>query len=362
MKPKNQNIIRKLLYPIGWLYGIAVAMRNHLFDRNILKSKSYKTAIITVGNITVGGTGKTPMTEYLIKLLKDRYKVVTLSRGYGRRTKGYVEADRSSNAKIVGDEPYQIYRKFKDVRVVVDEDRCHAIERVERDYPETDLIVLDDAYQHRYVNPGRSILLIDYNRPLNEDKLLPYGDLRESANARYRADIVVVTKCPDNMTAFNAREMKNMLDLHVYQELFFTRFRYTAPRSITGRRPLNSLEGMTTLLVSAIANPNPLIEYLLGCCDKLVKILFEDHHSYDMNDVNQITRSFDNLEAKRKCIVITSKDESKLISLDIPDYILNRIYVIDVEVDFLFEGKEIFDKKIIEYVEKNKRNSILFTE
>lgn len=362
MNHKAQNILRKILYPVGWLYSLAIAIRNHLFDRQILKSQSFKTATIVVGNITVGGTGKTPMIEYLIDILHKDYKLAALSRGYGRRTKGYREADKTSNATLIGDEPYQIYRKYPDVKVVVCANRCHAIKVIEGKYPETDAVLLDDAYQHRYVNAGRTILLIDYNRSIMEDKLMPYGNLREPASERFRADIVVVTKCPKDMTAFNAREVKNSLNLHAYQDLFFATLRYSSPRRITNRVRLGSLDGWSVLLVTAIANPAPLTEYLETNCASVKSILFEDHHDFNIEDVALISKEFESMASGKKCIVITSKDESKLVNLDISDAISNSMYVIDVGIDFLFDTKCDFDKKIIGYVEKNKRNSVLFTK
>lgn len=362
MNHRTQEIVKKLLYPVGWIYSMVVAYRNHLFDRHVIKSRQFRTATIVVGNITVGGTGKTPMVEYLIRLLRGKYSLVELSRGYGRKTKGYIEATQGVNAAQIGDEAYQIYRKFPDVRVIADADRCHAIQTIESKYPETDAILLDDAYQHRYVSAGRTILLIDYTRPIMEDKILPYGNLRESVSTRFRADIVVVTKCPPEMTAFNAREVKNSLELHAFQDLFFTTMSYSAPRLITSGAQLDTLEGKSVLLITAIAHPGPLMEYLDGVCSNVQKMLFEDHHRYVMDDVNRLTRTFDDMESEDKCIITTPKDEAKLVSLDIPDYIMNRIYVLDVNVEFLFDAKTEFDKKITEYVEKNKRNSVLFTK
>lgn len=362
MNNRTQKIVRILLYPFGWIYSLVVAFRNHLFDRQMIKSCSFRTATIVVGNITVGGTGKTPMVEYLIRLLKDTYNLVELSRGYGRKTRGYVEATQGVNASTIGDEAYQIHRKYPEVRVVADADRCHAIQTIENNYPETDAILLDDAYQHRYLSAGKTILLIDYTRPIMEDKILPYGNLRESVSTRLRADIVVVTKCPPQMTAFNAREVKNSLELHAYQDLFFATIKYTVPQRLTDRNPLDTLEGKSVLLVTAIAHPGPLVEYLDGVCSNVNKMLFEDHHRYVMDDINRITRTFDDMESDSKCIIVTPKDEAKLVALDIPDYIMNRIYILDVEIDFLFDGKADFDKKITDYVEKNKRNSVLFTK
>jgi len=356
------EFLRKLAYPLGWIYAIVVAIRNMLFDDGVIKSQSFKTAIITVGNITTGGTGKTPFVEYLISILKDNYKIVELSRGYKRKTRGFKEASIGTNARQIGDEPFQIYRKYPDIRVVVDADRCHAIREMERSYPETDVFILDDAYQHRYVTPGKSILLIDYNRPLSKDSILPYGNLRENAKGRYRADIVVVTKCPSNMNAFNAREVKNELDLHAYQDLFFSTLRYSIPRQIISGLVVDSLKDKDVLLVTAIANPEPLTEHLISCCNSVKRVLFEDHHNYTIADIKSILASFDSISSEKKIIITTAKDESKFIGMNLPDEFSQYLNVIDVEIGFLFDQKAEFDKKIVGYVEKNKRNSVLFTK
>jgi len=362
MKNSFLNFLRKLSYPLGWLYGLGVAIRNALFSGGILKSRTFKTAVISVGNITVGGTGKTPFVEYLIRILKDNYKIIELSRGYKRKTKGLQEAVAGCTAATIGDEPYQIYRKYPDVRVVACADRCHAIGELEKRYSETDVFILDDAFQHRYVNPGISILLIDYNRPITEDSILPYGNLRESASSRYRADIVVVTKCPQSMNAFDAREVKNTLDLHAYQDLFFSTLKYSTPRRMADGAPLDTLSGKEVLLVTSIANPDPLKEYLGKNAHSLDQLVFEDHHYYTLKDIATIQSVFDKIPNDKKVIVVTAKDEAKLVDMDISDALAQAIYVIDVEVEFLFNSGVEFSKKITGYVEKNKRNSVLFTK
>ncbi len=362
MNTSKINICRKILYPVGWLYGIGTEIRNSLYEAEVLKSHSYKTAIITVGNITVGGTGKTPFVEYLIRILKGNYKIVELSRGYKRKTKGYLEAGADANAMLIGDESYQIFRKFSDIKVVVDADRCNAIETIEDKYPDTDVFILDDAFQYRRVNSGRSILLIDYNKPITEDSILPYGDLRESAKGRYRADIVVMTKCPANMNAFATREVKKSLNLQAHQNLYFTTFKYAAPRRMSDGKLIELDKVQDVLMVTAIANQVSLEEYVKSKVSNLHQIIYEDHHNYTNGDAQNILSRLNAVSGENKIILTTAKDESKLIGLDLPEELLEKLYVIDVEIEFLFSSKDDFDKKIIGYVEKNKRNSILFTK
>ncbi|MCQ2337166.1 MAG: tetraacyldisaccharide 4'-kinase [Paludibacteraceae bacterium] len=362
MKRNTEKILRIITYPVGWIYALVSYVRNELFDMGVLKSKSYKTAIISVGNITVGGTGKTPFVEYIIGLLKNKYRITALSRGYGRRRKGFIEASSDSGADTIGDEPYQILRKYPDIRVAVDANRCRALDLLEAKYPDTDAFILDDAFQHRYVSAGKSILLIDYNRPINKDSIIPYGNLRESAIGRYRADIVVITKCPNNVTPLEARDMKKELKLKAYQNLYFSTIRYGALRRMSDNDTFDLSKEYDVLLVTAIANSNPLCEYLGSICHRLSELKYEDHHTYKTSDLCKISKAFDGIVSSKKIIVTTSKDESKLLQLNIPEEIASALYVVDITVDFLFDKKNDFDKDIIGYVEKNKRNSVLFTK
>ena len=219
--------IHKWLYPVSWIYGAVVVMRNKLFDWGIFRSKSFDVPVICVGNLAVGGTGKTPHTEYLIKLLRDKYQVAVLSRGYKRRTKGYVLATPQCTAKTIGDEPYQMYTKFSSVTLAVDEKRCHGIEKLLKlKEPSTDVILLDDAFQHRHVKAGLNILLTDYHRLFCDDTLLPAGRLREPVSGKNRAQIVIVTKCPQDIKPIDYNIITKRLNLYPYQRLFFSSFRY----------------------------------------------------------------------------------------------------------------------------------------
>ncbi|MBR3390103.1 MAG: tetraacyldisaccharide 4'-kinase, partial [Prevotella sp.] len=261
--------INKWLLPFSWLYGIGVRIRNKLFDFNILKSKVYDIPVIAVGNISVGGTGKTPHVEYLIRLLKSQAKVAVLSRGYKRKTKGFVLADENSTVRDIGDEPFQMKRKFPDIYVAVDEKRCDGIERLITDEQtkETDVILLDDAFQHRYVKPGINILLVDYHRQLIHDKLLPAGSMREHKEGKNRADIVIITKCPESLRPMDFRVITKAMNLYPYQTLLFTTIEYDnlQPMYCGESRPLDSIErNEHVLLLTGIASP----QYLMSDLEK----------------------------------------------------------------------------------------------
>ena len=292
-----------------------------MFKWHILKQREFPVPVVVVGNISAGGTGKTPHTEYVIDLLRYKYHIGMLSRGYKRKTKGFVLATSRSTPLDIGDEPYQIYQKFgRDISVAVCEDRCTGIEELLRLDPRINLIVLDDAFQHRYVKPTVSIVLTEFNNPVFFDKLLPLGRLREPAKAIYRADMVVVTKCPPQLKAIEYRIFKNNLKLFPYQKLFFSRFNYTSLRplfpDIRKDAPHMSWLGPddTVLVLSGIANPKPLVRYLKGFKASIKVKVFPDHHNFNRKDLDAITKRFNELEGKQKIIVTTEKDAVRLIN------------------------------------------------
>ncbi len=311
--------IHKWLYPVSWLYGVVVIIRNKLFDWGVFQSKSFNVPIISVGNLTVGGTGKTPHTEYLIKLLYDKYQVAVLSRGYKRRTKGYVLANPQSTVKTIGDEPYQMYTKFPSVTLAVDENRCHGIEKLlALKEPTIDIVLLDDAFQHRYVKPGLSILLTDYHRLFCDDTLLPAGRLREPISGKNRAQIVIVTKCPQDIKPIDYNIIIKRLNLYPYQQLFFSSFRYgnlqpvfqqkirrTATNTVSVNKeiPLTSLTDTEVLLVTGIASPAPILERLEGYAKQTETLSFSDHHDFTHKDMQQIKERFKRLSDKNRLII-----------------------------------------------------------
>ncbi|WP_321438279.1 tetraacyldisaccharide 4'-kinase [uncultured Bacteroides sp.] len=360
--------IQKSLYPLSFLYGLGVSLRNKMFDWGILRSKSYDIPVICIGNITVGGTGKTPHTEYLIKLLKKGFKVAVLSRGYKRKSKDFVLATLTSSAKEIGDEPYQIKQKFPEIAVSVDKDRCHGIETLCDNKKESELgvILLDDAFQHRYVNPGMSILLVDFNRQICDDALLPAGRLREPLSGKNRANIVIVTKCPRLMKPMDFRIITKRLDLYPYQQLYFTSYKYgnltpIFPGSNIRKRTLAQIEkNENILLLTGIASPKQLLQDLERYSSHITPLTFADHHDFTEDDLKTLKETFDNLSGEKKIIITTEKDAARLTQFtNLDETIQKNIFALPIEVKFLLNQEDTFNQNIIEYVRKNKRNSKL---
>lgn len=355
------------LYPLSILYGLGVRLRNKMFDCGMLHSKSYSTPIISVGNITVGGTGKTPHTEYLIKLLKKEFNVAVLSRGYKRKSSGFIIADTQSSASLIGDEPFQIKKKFPEVTVAVDKDRCHGIELIrEKKELKTEVILLDDAFQHRYVTPGVNILLVDFNRLICDDTLLPAGRLREPASGKSRANIVIVTKCPRVMKPMDFRIISKKLDLFPYQQLYFTSFKYGnlvpfVDNENKKRRSLSQIEkNEQVILLTGIASPQQLLQDIERYASSITPITFEDHHDFSKGDLEMIKRKFEELSSEKKIIITTEKDAARLsLFPDLDETLKKNIYILPVEVKILQNQEEVFNQNITEYVRKNTRNSSL---
>lgn len=341
-------------------------MRNKLFDRGWLRSKSFDVPVICVGNLAVGGTGKTPHTEYLVKLLqKNGVNVATLSRGYKRRSRGYVLADGKSNAWQIGDEPYQIKSKFPDARVAVDEDRCHGIDQLLKlEAPPVEAILLDDAFQHRYVKAGLNILLTDFHRLLCDDALLPAGRLREPASGMSRAQMVIVTKCPDGLKPTDFNIIAKRLHLYPHQQLYFSKFRYGMPTPLfpektDSRKVFSSLTGdEQVLLVTGIASPAPLLKEVESYTRHVKLLAFDDHHDFTSKDLLQIKEQFLHLEEWRRLIITTEKDAARLKQHPALDEMLKpHIYVLPIEIEILQNQQYIFNQNIIGYVRAHSRNS-----
>ncbi len=355
--------INEWLLPLSWLYGLGVRFRNQLFEMGILKETPFDIPIISVGNITVGGTGKTPHVEYLIRLLKDIMQVGVLSRGFKRMSHGFVLADEESTASSIGDEPYQMKKKFPEVIVAVDKNRRQGIQRLLTDTVtnSVDVILLDDAYQHRYVKPGINILLVDYHRFIMNDKLLPAGRLREHVSGKDRADIVIVTKCPNDLKPMEFRVLTKNMDLYPFQSLFFTSLEYCDLQPIFGKGslPLDSLADKNVLLLTGIASPQQLKTDLLTKCKSIFQMTFSDHHQFTQSDIEKLNEKFSQLEAN-KIIITTEKDAARLVSAELlTDEVKKAIYQLPIKINFLLGSEEEFNHKIISYVRKNSRNSIL---
>lgn len=356
--------INKWLLPISKLYGIGVWLRNQLFELGILKSRSYDIPVISVGNITVGGSGKTPHVEYLVRLLKDRMRVAVLSRGYKRRSHGYQLAANDTPMHMIGDEPYQMKRKFKDIYVAVDKSRCHGIDRLTHDEAtaDTDVILLDDAYQHRYVKPGINILLVDYHRLIIYDRLLPAGRLREQKSGKARADIVIITKCPKTLKPMEFRVLSKAMDLYPYQKLFFSTIEYgdLMPLYCGEPRPLSTLTPEdNVLLLTGIASPAQMVTDIEPYTKNITRMTFADHHQFTQKDIERLNETFANMPAP-KMIVTTEKDNARLFGMHgLADEVRHNIYLLPIEIRFMLDREEEFNQKIIDYVHKNSRNSIL---
>lgn len=355
--------INKWLYPISFLYGMGVGLRNKLFDWGILQSKSFDIPIICIGNIAIGGTGKTPHTEYLIRLLQKKHHIAVLSRGYKRRTKGYILADENSSARTIGDEPYQIKRKFPNITVAVDEKRVRGVENIcKLERPKVDVVLLDDAFQHRYVEAGLSIILTDYHRLFCDDTLLPAGRLREPEKGKNRAQIIIVTKCPDDIKPIGFNIIAKRLELFPYQKLFFSSFRYgnltpVFPEENPTERTLSSLKkNEQVLLVTGIASPTVMQEEIEKYTKHVELLSFEDHCDFKNKDIKQITNRFEKLQGE-KIIVTTEKDATRLMDHPAVNKTLKKyIYALPIETEILQNQEDTFYKTIIDYVRTDKRN------
>jgi len=358
--------VNKKLLPLSWFYGIGVGFRNLLFEMNILKSHSYKTPVISVGNITVGGTGKTPHVEYLVRLLKNRIHIAVLSRGYKRKSKGFLLATEESTINELGDESFQMKQKHPDIDVAVDKKRTRGIEHlISGTYTKTevDAILLDDAYQHRYVKPGLNILLVDYHRLIIHDKLLPAGRLREPVKGKDRADIVIVTKCPKTLNPMEFRVLTKQMNLYPYQQLFFTTIKYEPFLPLFGgTEKIERLEELTDkniLLLTGIASPKQIYYDLKPYASSVKPLRYSDHHNFRKKDITRINAEFDALPSP-KLIITTEKDAVRLKDVEgLSPEARQNLYVLPISITFMLEGEETFNEKIIDYVHKNSRNSIL---
>ena len=361
--------LNKKLLPLSWLYGLGVKFRNMLFEMNILKSKSYSVPVISVGNITVGGTGKTPHVEYLIQLLKDQFRVAMLSRGYKRKSSGYVLATTKTPMKMIGDEPYQIKQKYPKVTVAVDAKRTRGIDHLIHDdsTKETDVILLDDAFQHRYVKPGVNIMLVDYHRSIIFDKLIPAGRLREPLKGKDRADIVIVTKCPKDLKPMEFRVLTKQMNLYPYQQLYFTTLDYGHLKRVFPDNPENpdipeSLENLTdyhVLLLTGIASPKQIYYDVKPYAKEIKTLAYGDHHAFKQKDIHHINETFASMPSP-KVIITTEKDMVRLETTEgLSDEVRNNLLVLPVKISFMLEGEIMFNENIIGYVRKNSRNSIL---
>lgn len=352
-----------LLYPLAWLYGIAVSFRNQMYDLNLLKSREFDVPVISIGNITVGGTGKTPHVEYLVNLLNKKFEVATLSRGYKRKTSGFRIVEPTSTAFEVGDEPLQIKIKFSNITVAVCENRVVGAEKLLDLNNEIipDIVLLDDAFQHRRITPGINILLIDYNRQIKNDTLLPVGRLRESSTQMRRANIIIFTKCPNEIAPITRRILMKDVGLMPYQKLYFTTLNYQKLEPVFAAKKLGdsfyNKKTFSLLIVTGIASPKLVHNYLKQFSNRVEILSYPDHHNYSSEDIFTITQKFENINSENKIIITTEKDAMRIKDCDnLSDDFKAALYYLPVKVKFLDDEGKSFNNKIFNYVGENKSN------
>lgn len=346
-------------YLLSLLYGGVTEFRNFLFDRKILRSVKFDMPIICVGNLAVGGTGKTPHVEFLLRILNKNHTTAVLSRGYKRLTKGFILADEKSDAKQIGDEPFQIFSKFPETRVAVDEKRVHGVQELLSQSPDTEVIILDDAFQHRHIQAGLNILLTDYNLLFTDDSMLPYGTLREFPKNSKRADIIIVTKCPADFQPSDKNVFRKKLGLNASQELYFSTYEYGVVYPVFNNNPISLKINteMTVLLITGIENPEPMRQYLKKTTNIVIDFRFPDHHDFSENDLHEIDKKFQEMQGE-KIILTTEKDAARLKSNpSVSEMIKNNIFALPLEVKILNNEEEKFINKIYDYVRKNSTNS-----
>ncbi|CAN5187858.1 tetraacyldisaccharide 4'-kinase [soil metagenome] len=347
--------LRSILWsPITFIYSSVVRGRNWLFDNGYYKSIQFDLPVINVGNLSYGGTGKTPHIEYLIKLITPHFHVATLSRGYMRKTKGYFAATSKTTPEQVGDEPQLIKWKYPQVGVSVGEDRVMAVPQLLADWPATEVLLLDDAFQHRAIDPGLNILLTDYNNLYTRDELIPAGSLREPIGGAERAQFIVVTKCPPSITPLQKEAIRKELKPLPSQKLFFSYLQYgPAYYLLNPEQKLSQGPDMEIIMLAGIANPQPLEEYLTPRFKKVHALEYPDHHAYTANDAEAIVTGFNNLESTQKAIITTEKDAVRLHTYR--QWFIERkipIFVQPMQVEFFAEDKALFDREILNYLSR----------
>ncbi len=361
--------VKILIFPLSLLFGLVIRIRNYLFNNEILRSESFNIPIISVGNIAVGGTGKTPHVEYLINLLSNNFRVAVLSRGYKRKTRGFVLAVKESPASEIGDEPAQIKNKFPDLVVAVDANRVSGVKKIMEKHPDTELIILDDAYQHRRISPGISILLSDFNNRFTKDFLMPYGRLREHRKNSRRANYIIISRSPLDLSPIDRRIIVGEVAPMSYQHMYFTSVVYKEPEPLFPDTPeplcLSKIAetNRNILLVTGIAAPEYLYNYLSIYSKRIIHLSFADHHTYTQNDLDIINKKYSTLDSANRCLITTEKDAARLKEIpNIADFIDKSTYFIPIGVSFLNDDAEEFNNFIIDYVKTNKSNSIFSSE
>jgi tetraacyldisaccharide 4'-kinase len=354
-----------ILYPVSLVWRLVTCFRNFLYDAEILNSHEFNIPVICVGNLAAGGTGKTPHAGYLVDLLMTEFNVAFLSRGYKRKTRGFVLAGPASRVSDIGDEPMQIHRKYPGITVAVDGNRVRGVNEILKEKPDTGIIILDDGFQHRRITPGLSILLSGCERLMTRDHLLPYGNLRESIHNMVRADIILITKSPEDLSPIQRRLIVKEVNKAPYQNIYFTAFTYKDPVPVFDNITDNAEHFKASesadrgiVLVTGIVNPEPLYEYLQRSFSEIIRLPFSDHHRFTGKDINRILDAWGNLKSPVKYVFTTEKDAVRLREFtNIAEPFKSSFYYVPVDIHFLNDDKEEFDNMIIDYVRKNKRNN-----
>lgn len=356
-----KTLTKILLCPFSFVYGCVMSVRNWMYDKGIFSSTAFDIPIISIGNLAVGGTGKTPHAEFILSILQHDWKTAMLSRGYKRKTKGFLLAVQGCSANDIGDEPYQIYRKFPNVTVAVDKKRVNGVRQLLSRQPGLQTIVLDDAFQHRSIKAGLSILLTDYPTLYTRDLVLPAGRLREWKAGSRRADIIVVTKCPRNVSI---DEIVKELKTNNRQPIFFSTFVYDDVYPLFSTKENSKWTNQTIkaeqpriIVMTGIVSPKPMLEYLKGLTEKIIPFSFGDHHNFTEKDFEQLNNAYNNTEEKHKLIIVTEKDASRIINnKEFPEALKPYVYVLPVRIEFL-ANQTVFIQKIKDYVTENSKNS-----
>lgn len=345
------KFLRYLLFPFALIYGGITLFRNWLFDQKILKPSEFNIPIINVGNLSMGGTGKTPHVEYIIKLIANQNKIAVLSRGYGRKTSEYIEANIDHHYHEIGDEPLQFKSKFPEISVIVEKQRVKGVLNLIYDHPDIETIVLDDAYQHRAIKAGLNVLLTTFSKPFYKDQILPIGTLREFKKGSQRADIIIATKCPQNITEKAKQNFKANLPKNI--PIFFTTIKYGKIHSLKDQSEFNLHKNTNILLITGIADPSHLKNELKKRKLNFKHIAYRDHYPFKEKDLEHISEIFGKFADENKIILTTEKDSMRMKSLKGIDEL--PIHVLGIEVEFL-EEKTSFDNQIMEYVRNYKKD------
>jgi len=352
------NLLKPLMYPLSILYGAIIWLRNKLYDAGVFSSIQFSVPVISVGNLSTGGTGKTPHIEYLIRLLEYEYRIATMSRGYKRKTTGFYLASENTSAWHIGDEPMQFHYKFPEVAVSVCEDRMTGIPRLLSERPETEIVLLDDAFQHRSVKPGLNILIMDIAKPFYKDYILPFGSLREGRKAYKRANVIVVSKCPPDLSLQQQQEIIGRIGPQPHQQVFFSRIDYGTARMLFSGIPVALTKHVNIVMVSGIAKPEPMAEYLRSKAGDVHLLRYPDHHFFSEVNLEEIKQTFNNWEKENKIVVTTEKDATRLLmhkellqEWNIP------VVVLPIEIGFI-NGQQDFDRLVRDYIYRERIENI----